>query len=209
MKRSIHLLLAACITSFAPAAFAADPAPAAIDRIFATWDKPDTPGAARAVVRDGKIAYSRGYGLANLEYGVPNAPSTVFHAASLSKQFTAMCIHTLAQAGKLSLDDPVKKFLPELAVEGPPITVRHLLHHTSGLRDQWELLTLAGLRLDDGINDNDILGLLWQQKQLNFEPGEDDLYSNSGYMLLGLIVRRIRARRWRPSRRSASLARWA
>ena len=191
MNRSIYLLLAACITCFAPAALAADPAPAAIDKLFATWDKPDTPGAALAVVRDGKIVYSRGYGQANLEYGVPNAPSTIFHAASLSKQFTGLCIQILAQEGKLSLDDPVKKFVPELAVEGPPITIRHLLHHTSGLRDQWDLLTLAGLRLDDGITENDILGLLWQQKQLNFQPGDEDLYSNSGYMLLGLIVRRV------------------
>ena len=120
MNRSIHLLLAACIICFAAAALAADPAPAAIDKLFATWDKPDTPGAALAVVRDGKIAYSRGYGLANLEYGVPNAPTTIFHAASLSKQFTGLCIHILAQEGKLSLDDPVKKFVPELSVEGRP-----------------------------------------------------------------------------------------
>jgi CubicO group peptidase (beta-lactamase class C family) len=192
MKRSIGLLLAAaCVVLFTPAAFAADPSPAAIDKVFATWDRPDTPGAALAVVRDGKIVYSRGYGMANLEYGVANSPSTIFHAASLSKQFTAMCIHILAQEGKLSLDDPARKYLPELAVEGPPITIRHLLHHTSGLRDQWELLRLAGLRMDDGITENDILGLLWQQRQLNFAPGEDELYSNSGYSLLGLIVRRV------------------
>ena len=143
------------------------------------------------MVREGTIVYSRGYGMANLEYGVANAPSTIFHAASLSKQFTALCIHILAQEGKLSLDDPLRKHVPEMNVEGPPITIRHLLHHTSGLRDQWDLLTLAGLRLDDGITDNDILGLLWQQKQLNFQPGDEDLYSNSGYSLLGLIVRRV------------------
>ncbi len=191
MKRTIYVWLSLCLVCLAPAAQAADPAPAAIDKLFAAWDKPDTPGAALAVVRDGRIVYSRGYGMANLEYGVANAPGTIFHAASLSKQFTAFAILLLAQEGKLSLDDPVKKFVPELAVEGPPITLRHLLHHTSGLRDQWDLLTLAGLRLDDGITDNDILGLLWQQKQLNFQPGEEDLYSNSGYMLLGLVVRRV------------------
>lgn len=192
MKRSIYLLLAVCMTCLVPAAtFAADPPAAAIDKIFATWDKPDTPGAALAVVRGGTIVYSRGYGMANLEYGVANAPSTIFHAASLSKQFTALCIHILAQEGKLSLDDPLRKYVPEINVEGPPITLRHLLHHTSGLRDQWDLLTLAGLRLDDGITDNDIMGLLAQQKQLNFQPGEEDLYSNSGYFLLGLVVRRV------------------
>jgi CubicO group peptidase (beta-lactamase class C family) len=186
------LAATALLCTAAPAAFAADPAPATIDKLFAGWDKPDTPGLALAVVRDGKVIYSKGYGQANLEYGVANTPATVFHAASLSKQFTAYAIHLLAQEGKLSLDDPVKKHLPELQVEAnPPITIRHLLHHTSGLRDQWDLLTLAGLRLDDGITDNDILGLLWQQKQLNFAPGQDFLYSNSGYSLLGLIVRRV------------------
>ena len=188
----ICLLFALGLGAAAPAARAADPAPEAVDKLFAPWDKPESPGLALAVVRDGKIVYRKGYGQANLEYGVPNTPATVFHAASLSKQFTAFAIHLLAQEGRLSLDDPVKKYLPELQVEAnPPITIRHLLHHTSGLRDQWDLLTLAGLRLDDGITDNDILGLLWQQKQLNFAPGQDFLYSNSGYSLLGLIVRRV------------------
>jgi len=183
--------LAASLCAFAPAVLAADPTPADIDKIFAAWDKPDTPGLSLAVVRDGKIVYSRGYGQANLEYGVPNKPSTVFHAASVSKQFTAYAIQLLAQEGKLSLDDPVKKHVPELQVEGPAITIRHLLHHTSGLRDQWDLLMLAGLRLEDNINENDILGLVFQQKQLNFVPGQDYLYSNTGYTLLGLIVRRV------------------
>jgi CubicO group peptidase (beta-lactamase class C family) len=188
----VHLALALLLVAAAPATQAADPAPAAIDKLFAAWDKPDTPGLALAVVRDGRIVHSKGYGQANLEYGVANTPATVFHAASLSKQFTAFAIHLLAQEGKLSLDDPVKKYVPEMQVDSStPITIRHLLHHTSGLRDQWDLLTLAGLRLDDGITDNDILGLLWQQKQLNFAPGQDYLYSNSGYSLLGLIVRRV------------------
>ena len=176
---------------WAPLALADEPAPARVDKVFAAWDKPDTPGLAVAVVRDGKIVYSRGYGLANLEYGVRNTPGTIFHAASVSKQFTAFAIHLLAQDGKLSLDDPVRKHVPELQVQGPSITIRHLLHHTSGLRDQWSLLQLAGLRLDDGITEADILGLLWQQRQLNFAPGEEELYSNSGYTLLGLIVKRV------------------
>ncbi|HSI47355.1 MAG TPA: serine hydrolase domain-containing protein, partial [Ideonella sp.] len=187
----LHVLFSLLLACAASLAQAADPTPAAIDRLFATWDKPDSPGVALAVVRDGKIAYSRGYGMANLEYGVANSPTTVFHVASVSKQFTAFAIHLLASDGKLSLDDEVRKHLPELAIQGPPITIRQLLHHTSGLRDQWDLLTLAGLRLDDGITENDILGLLWQQKELNFPPGEELLYSNSGYSLLGLIVRRV------------------
>jgi CubicO group peptidase (beta-lactamase class C family) len=162
-----------------------------VDRIFANWDKPESPGMSVAVLRDGQLVHSRGYGLASLEFNVPNAPSTVFHAASLSKQFTAFAIHLLAQDGKLSLDDEVRKFVPELRVEGPPITIRHLLHHTSGLRDQWNLLVLAGLRLDDVITESAVLSLLWQQRELNFPPGTEVLYSNSGYTLLALIVRRV------------------
>jgi CubicO group peptidase (beta-lactamase class C family) len=176
---------------WAPLVAADEAQSARVDKVFAAWDKPDAPGLAIAVVQDGKTVHSRGYGLANLEYGVRNTPATVFHAASVSKQFTAFAIHLLAQDGKLSLDDEVRKHLPELQVQGPPITIRHLLHHTSGLRDHLSLLQLAGLRMDDGITEEDILGLLWQQKQLNFAPGDDELYSNSGYMLLGLIVKRV------------------
>jgi CubicO group peptidase (beta-lactamase class C family) len=162
-----------------------------VDRIFANWSKPESPGLSVAVVREDQVVHLRGYGLASLEFNVPNAPSTVFHVASLSKQFTAFAIHLLAQDGQLSLDDEVRKFVPELRVEGPPITIRHLLHHTSGLRDQLNLLALAGLRLDDVITESAVLSLLWQQRQLNFEPGTEVLYSNSGYTLLALIVRRV------------------
>lgn len=162
-----------------------------VDRLFAAWDRTDAPGAVLTVLRDGKPVLSRGYGMANLEYGAPNTPSTVFHVASLSKQFTACAIHLLAIDGKLSLDDEVRKYVPELQLPGAPITIRHLLHHTSGLRDQWSLLMLAGLRLDDVITEGDILGLLWQQRALNFPPGDEELYSNSGYTLLALIVKRV------------------
>jgi CubicO group peptidase (beta-lactamase class C family) len=183
--------LLAWLFALAPFTSAATPNPADIDKLFAAWEKSDSPGLALAVVKDGKIVHSRGYGQASLEYGIPIKPSTVFHAASLSKQFTGFAIQLLAQEGKLSLDDPVKKYVPQLQVEGPPITIRHLLHHTSGLRDQWDLLTLAGLRLEDTITESDILGLVFQQKQLNFQPGADHLYSNTGYTLLGQIVQRV------------------
>lgn len=191
MPALFHFVLLSLLTLIPAWAHAADPTTDRIDKIFAAWDKPDTPGAALAVVRDGKIFYSRGYGLANLEHAARNTPATVFHAASVSKQFTAFAIQLLAQDGKLSLDDEVRRHVPELQLPGPAITIRHLLHHTSGLRDQWSLLMLAGLRLDDVITEGDILGLLWQQRQLNFRPGEEDLYSNSGYSLLGLIVKRV------------------
>jgi CubicO group peptidase (beta-lactamase class C family) len=182
-----------CVCGCAPLIAAAAEAEFAtrVDRLFAAWDHADTPGAVLAVLRDGKPVLSRGYGMANLEYGVPNTTATVFHVASLSKQFTACAIHLLALDGKLSLDDEVRKYVPELQLHGPPITIRHMLHHTSGLRDQWSLLTLAGLRLDDVITEADILGLLGQQRALNFTPGDEELYSNSGYTLLALIVKRI------------------
>jgi CubicO group peptidase (beta-lactamase class C family) len=175
----------------APAAQAQDALAARVDKVFAAWDKPDSPGASVAVVRDGRVIYSRGYGQAQLEYAVPNTPATTFHAASVSKQFTAFAIQLLVQEGKLSLDDEVRKHVPELQLQGPPVTIRQLVHHTSGVRDQWSLVLLAGLRMDDVITEPDILGLLWAQRQTNFVPGDEELYSNSGYTLLGLIVRRV------------------
>ncbi|MBK8070535.1 MAG: serine hydrolase [Ramlibacter sp.] len=175
----------------APAAQAQDALAARVDKVFAAWDKPDSPGASVAVVRDGRVIYSRGYGQAQLEYAVPNTPATTFHAASVSKQFTAFAIQLLVQEGKLSLDDEVRKHVPELQLQGPPVTIRQLVHHTSGVRDQWSLVLLAGLRMDDVITEPDILGLLWAQRQTNCVPGDEELYSNSGYTLLGLIVRRV------------------
>ena len=169
----------------------ADEAVAArIDKLFAAWDRPDSPGAALLVLRDGQVLYRRGYGQAQLEHAAPITPATVFHVASVSKQFTAFAVHLLAQDGKLSLDDELRKHVPEMQVAGPPITLRHLLHHTSGLRDQWNLLRLAGLRMDDHLTEGDILTLLFQQRALNFAPGDEELYSNSGYSLLALVVQR-------------------
>lgn len=195
MKRLLHALLvlmgACCTLAHAPAQAISPTATARIDALFAAWDKPDSPGAAVAVLLDGKAVHSRGYGSAQLEYGAPITPATPFHVASLSKQFTAFAIHLLAQEGKLSLDDEVRRHLPQLQVSGAPITIRHLLHHTSGLRDQWALLMLAGARLDDVITEGDILGLVWRQRELNFAPGDEELYSNTGYTLLAQIVQRV------------------
>jgi CubicO group peptidase (beta-lactamase class C family) len=133
-----------------------------VDQLFAKWDKVETPGAAIAVIKDEKIIYRRGYGMANLEYDIPNTPTTVFHIASVSKQFTAFAIYLLERENKLSLDDDVRKYLPELHDFGKAITIRQLLHHTSGLRDQWNLLALAGWRLEDVITEQDVLGLIWR-----------------------------------------------
>src|SRR5262249_27395023 len=163
-------------------------------RLFAGWDKPGSPGSALGVVQDGRVVYQRGYGMANLEYGIPIAPATIFVVASVSKQFTAFAVQLLAQEHRLSLDDHVRKYLPELHDFGKTITIRHLLHHTSGLRDQWNLLWLAGWRNQDVITEQDVLNLVWRQGELNFEPGAEHLYSNTGYTLLGLIVKRISGR---------------
>ena len=195
MIRTLALILLALL-ALSPIAQAA-PAKTApskarqVDALFAKWNSPTSPGASVAVLQNGKIIYSHGYGMASLEYGVPNTPTTVFHMASVSKQFTAFAILLLAQDGKLSLDDDIRKYLPEMHDFGTPITIRELLHHTSGLRDQWNLLALAGWRLEDVITEQDILNLLWRQKELNFPPGDRMLYCNTGYTLLGLIVKRI------------------
>jgi CubicO group peptidase (beta-lactamase class C family) len=165
---------------------------AQVDKIFAQFDKPDSPGCALAVIRDGQIVYKRGYGMADLDHDVPIKPDTVFHVASVSKQFTAMAILLLAKQGKLSLDDRAQKYITELREFNQPITIRHLLHHTSGLRDQWNLLIMSGTRLgEDVVRDEDILELVSRMKELNFKPGEQHLYCNTGYTLLAYIVKRV------------------
>lgn len=154
--------------------------PDRVDQLFVLWDRPGSPGASVAVVQEGKIIYTNGYGLANLEYDISNTPQTVFHIASISKQFTAFAIAMLADAGQLSLDDDIRKHLPELPEFDHTITIRHLLHHTSGLRDQWNLLAMAGWRLDDVITEDQIMALIGRQRELNFEPGAEYLYCNTG-----------------------------
>jgi len=171
---------------------------AKVDAIFQKMDTRVTPGCALSVMRDGKIVYERGYGMANLDYDAPVTPTTVFHVASMSKQFTAASIILLAQQGKLSLDDPVRKYIPELPDYGVPITIRQLMHHTGGLRDQWDLLGLAGWRYSlDLITDDDVLWAVSRQKELNFTPGTRFLYSNSGYTLLAQVVKRISGQSFR------------
>jgi len=159
-----------------------------VDQLFTPWDRDGSPGAAVAVMQDGAIIHERGYGLAQLEYSIPITPSTVFHVASVSKQFTAYAVAMLAQEGKLSLDDDIRIHLPDLPDFGASITIRHLIHHTSGLRDQWVLLGMAGWRLDDVITRDQILRLVKRQRELNFTPGDENLYCNTGYTLLAEIV---------------------
>ncbi len=165
---------------------------AQVDKIFSQLDKPDSPGCALAVIKDSQIIYKRGYGMADLDHDIPIKPDTPFHVASVSKQFTAFAILLLARQGKLSLDDKVQKHITELREFDQPITIRHLLHHTRGLRDQWNLLIMSGWRLgEDVVRDDDILDLVSRMKELNFKPGDQQAYSNTGYTLLAYIVKRV------------------
>ena len=159
-----------------------------IDQLFAEWDKPDSPGAALAVIKDGSIIYEHGYGLADLDRNIPITSESVFYLASVSKQFTAACIGLLVQRGIISLDDSIRKYLPEIPEYERAITIRHLIHHTSGLRGYFELLTLMGKSLE-GIGNEDVIEVLSRQRALNFKPGEEHLYSNSGYVVLAEIVK--------------------
>ncbi len=162
-----------------------------IDQLFAEWDKTSSPGASVAVAQNGKIIFSKGYGSANLEYDIPNTPITIFHVASVSKQFTVFAILLLQEDGKLTLEDDIRKYIPEVPDFGKTITLRHLAAHTSGMRDQWNLLAMAGWRLDDVITKQHVLNLVERQKELNFDPGEEFTYCNTGYTLLAEVVTRV------------------
>ena len=148
-------------------------------------------GAAIAVTRDGKIIYTQGYGTANLEYDIPITPTSIFDIASVSKQFAAFAITTLSHNGQLSLDDDIRVHLPDVPDFGSTITIRHLLHHTSGLRDWVQSLVIAGDMMDDVISFKHVLKMVRHQKILNFEPGAEYLYSNTGYNLLAEIVETV------------------
>jgi CubicO group peptidase (beta-lactamase class C family) len=162
-----------------------------LNPIFEEFDRPDTPGMSVAVIDNGKLTFSRGYGSAQLEYNAPITTQTKFHVASVSKQFTAMAIMLLEADGKLSLDEEVQKYLPWVPHFNQPVTVRQLVNHTSGIRDQWELLIMAGWRFDDVITMNDIRTMMKRQTELNFDPQSDISYSNMGYSLLADIVAEV------------------
>lgn len=163
----------------------------AIDKIFKDFDNIQKPGAAVAVVQNGEIVFKKGYGSANLEYDIPVTPETIFHVASVSKQFTVFALLLLAEEGKLSLDDPIQKHIAEVPDFGQEITLRHLATHTSGMRDQWDLLNLAGWRWDDVITKEHVLKIVSKQKELNFTPGEQYMYCNTGFTLLAEVVARV------------------
>ena len=164
---------------------------AAIDSLFTGWNQPGHPGGTVAIMKNGEIIYSKSFGLASLEYLVPNSTATQFNIASVSKQFTAMGMVLLHREGKLSVDDDIRKHLPELPDFGETVTIRHMLHHTSGLRSLHALLGMAGWRGDDLRTNDDINRFMLNQQDLNFNPGAEYLYCNTGFMLMVNIIEKI------------------
>lgn len=164
---------------------------AKIDSLFDRFDSTGSPGAAVVVVRGNKIIYQNEYGTANLEYGIAINPETVFHIGSVSKQFTAFAILLLESRHKLSIDDDIRKYLPELPDFGDTIRISNLLHHTSGLREMETLLQICGISTADEIDADELMRLIIRQRKLNFKPGEKIEYSNTGYFLLARIVEKI------------------
>src|SRR5438270_2958870 len=164
---------------------------AKVDRVFAKWTA-DTPGCAVGVAAGGKPVLAKGYGMADLEHDAAITPDTIFEAGSVSKQFTAASILLLAREHKLSLDDLVRKYIPELPAYSPDITIRHMLNHTSGLRDWGSVAAIAGWPRTTRVHTHaHVLEIVHHQKALNFPPGTRWSYSNTGFNLAAIIVERV------------------
>jgi CubicO group peptidase (beta-lactamase class C family) len=194
MRFSIALVAGILGTGLPIATFAqpAATATARVDSLFARWNTKSTPGCAVGVSRGGRSIFERAYGMADLEHDVPATPATIYEAGSVSKQFTAAAVVLLAQDGKLSLDDDVRTHIPEVPDYGTPITIRHLLTHTSGLRDWGSVAAIAGMpRGSRAYTHAHVLDIVSRQKALNYPPGAAYSYTNTGYNLLVMIVDRV------------------
>ena len=171
---------------------AADERTDKVDKLFTEWDMTVSPGCALAVVKDGRIIYERGYGMAKIEDGLAMTPTKIFDIGSTSKQFTAASIALLIRDGKIAPGDDVRKYIPELPRYEKTVTIDHLLHHTSGLRDYNALLELSGFRPEsDSPTVEEALEVISRQKRPNYLPGEEYSYTNTGFFLLGQIVERV------------------
>ena len=199
MKKGIRLsgfFMALSILGLLAGPLAADERTGKVDKLFAEWDTTVSPGCALAVIQDGRIIYERGYGMAKIEDGLAMTPAKIFDIGSTSKQFTAASIALLIRDGKISPDDDVRKYIPELPRYEKTITIGHLLHHTSGLRDYNALLELSGFRPEsDSPTVEEALEVICRQKRLNYPPGEEYSYTNTGFFLLGQIVERVSGKR--------------
>lgn len=188
------LILICCLASLADVVNAQntnDSTANKLDTIFKNYNTLKGPGCAVSIIKNGKVIITKEYGMANLDYDIPVTSETLFDVASLSKQFTGMVVATLIQEGKISPDDDIHKYLPEVPQFGKKITIENLLYHTSGIRDWPEALHLAGWRWDEAISFADIMQMVKFQRELNFEPGSQFSYSNTGYNLLAEIVAKV------------------
>jgi CubicO group peptidase (beta-lactamase class C family) len=193
MTRILIALAIALALSTAPAALpqSASVPESQVDAIFSRWTR-ETPGCAVGVARAGRPVLQKAYGMADLEHDVPNTAETIFEAGSVSKQFTAAAVLLLARDGKLSLDDPARKYIPELPEYGAPLTIRHMLQHTSGLRDWGEVAAIAGWPRTSRVHTHaHVLEIASRQQSLNFPSGTQYSYSNTGYNLAAVIVARV------------------
>ena len=180
----IPLLLPACVPSTGGSG---GPTNAEVDAIFADLEG-DRPGAAVGVLWNGEVVHRAGYGTAHLDHGIPIGPGTVFDIASISKQFGAIAALLLESEGKLDLDADVRGYVPELPDFGAAITARQLIHHTGGIRDWPHTMALGGIGFTDVISFEKILRMLYHQEAINFEPGSEYAYSNTGYNLLARVI---------------------
>lgn len=183
-----YLWLAAFFVSFSTFAFEQKLEVQAIDDLFSQWNQTDVPGAALGVIRDGKLIYAKGYGIADLEHDIEITPSSVFYIGSVSKQFVTFSLLLLEEQGKIDLDDKIQKYLPDFPEYSAPLTIRHFIHHTSGVRDYLSLMALKGRSYLDNADVDEVYELIKSQKELNFQPGEKYLYSNSCYFMLAMII---------------------
>jgi CubicO group peptidase (beta-lactamase class C family) len=193
VKRSIRPLVLALLVGATAGVFAQHDQQT-LDTIFKELATDHSPGCAVGAARGDTPIAARAYGLSDLEHNIPLTPQSVFYMASVSKQFMALAILLLERDGKLTLEDRARTYLPELPAYAAGITIRQLLHHTSGLRDYLTLSGLAGNPADQVITERVVLNALARQLRLNFEPGAEHLYSNSGYVLLSIIVHRVSGR---------------
>ena len=189
LRRGAFILLVSAVSAMAQRP-PVDSASRWVDSILAPLASRQSPGCAVGVRENGGLVLAKGFGMADLEHDTQITPETPFYIASLSKQFTAMAVVLLARDHRLSLDDSIRKWVPEVPSFGAPITLRELLHHTSGLRDYFTLLAVSGWPTDGHLTEHDFLALVGRQKSLNFAPGDEFLYSNTGYALLSIVVKR-------------------
>jgi CubicO group peptidase (beta-lactamase class C family) len=191
-RRALRLLVALALLPAASSAQLAAGEQVRVDQVFARWNSRETPGCAVGVARNGETILARAYGMADLEHDIAATPATIYEAGSVSKQFTAAAIVLLAQQGKLSLDDDVRKHIPEVPNYGTPITIRHLLNHTSGLRDWGSVAGIGGWPRGNRMHTHaHMLDIVSRQRALNYPPGAAYSYTNSGFNLLAVIVDRV------------------